>query len=324
MTTLMTASSQTTLLGCPRKYYWKYEVGLAPDSDALALRFGSAWARGMEGRWRGMSYEAALAIALPDNVDLDPVMCATLSGMLAGYYSLYGDAANDPNVAKLEPEVEFDLPLEASRSFRVAGKLDGLGVLWNACHAIVEHKTTSDSLEPDSDYWMRLRWNIQCLQYVHAARCSGWDISTVLYDVARKPSIRPKLVNKVMETPEQYADRLIADIKERPDFYFARREVPVLDQDVEEFKIQRLMMSRSILANRAMQKRCARPEQAWPRNISDNTCSFCPFDSFCLQNINININQPPAGFKIGKLNPELNAVDSTHTSRNENTITTTT
>ena len=47
---LMTASRMNTLLSCPRKHYWRYEVGMSRVTDAAALRFGTAWHAAMEAR----------------------------------------------------------------------------------------------------------------------------------------------------------------------------------------------------------------------------------------------------------------------------------
>jgi hypothetical protein len=343
---ILTASRQNCLLSCPRRQFWQYEVGLRSTSEAVYLRFGSAWARGMEAMWKGATYEQALDAALPEGVDLDEVAVATLSALLAAYYSHH---AGNELIKEMHPEVEFDVPLEGSRTFRVAGKMDGLGVLTNGTLVIIEHKTTSDSLDSGSDYWLRLRFNTQILQYVDAARIIAWDVSNVLYDVTRKPSIAPKLIaeldeqgrkvvkdaagNRVykkdgtprltgdsakgyeacerLETPEEFATRLVADVKARPDFYFARREVPILDGDLEAFRTQRLVLSRLILACRAAEKRVKNRADAWARNVSADTCNFCAYQSFCLQNINIDINQPPAGFTVGPTNPELSAVVTT-------------
>lgn len=299
MTSLLTASRINCLLSCPRKHYWRYEVGMKPAQSSLALRFGSAWHRAMEARWRGSDYAGALAAALPEGVELDPLAAHTVAGLLAGYYRHHGES--DSIVKEIHPEVEFRRPLAGSRSFDVAGKIDGLAVLHDGRIALVEHKTTSEDISPDSDYWVRLRFNPQLLQYVEAGRALGWPIETVIYDVTRKPSIR----QKQSETVEQFGDRLTADTQERPEFYFARREVPVLDDDMEEFRVQRLVMSRQILSCRAEEKRHARRDRAWPRNLSTITCRACEFASFCVQNININPEQPPAGFVVGNAHEEL-------------------
>ena len=39
----------------------------------------------------------------------------------------------------------------------------------------------------------------------------------------------------IRETPEMYAERLLADITERPDFYFARKEIPVDEIELQDF-----------------------------------------------------------------------------------------
>jgi hypothetical protein len=338
MKEILSATRINTLLACPRRHYWRFEVGLQRDRDADALRFGSAWHTCMEARATGATIEAAFEKALVGKIELDELQVATLSGMLAGYYAAYAVDI----IQSVHPEVEFRIPLAGSRSFEAAGKIDGLGVLTDGRLVLIEHKTTGDQIEPDSEYWLRLRGNIQIMQYVLAARALGWDIQTVLYDVARKPAIRPKQIpsldaegrkivldaqgNRVMkkdgtpresgdtvagwtvqttlETPEDFGDRLAADTRERPEFYFARREVPVMDDDLHEFEVQRLVIARQILCCRGEARRAAKPEHGWPRNVGD-ACSWCDFAGFCLQNGTIDTAHPPAGFRISATSPEL-------------------
>ncbi len=301
MKSLMTASRMSCLLSCARKHYWRYEVGLSRVTDAAALRFGTAWHVAMESRWQGRTMDDALAAALDTAKDFDEQTVATLSGLLNGYF---GHWQNDP-VKELHPEIEFRHPLKGSRSFDVAGKIDGLGVLHDGRLALVEHKTTSSDVSPDSDYWIRLRSNPQVLQYVLAARALGWDVAVVLYDVTRKPSIRVRQ----NETPEDFAKRLAEDCQTRPEFYFARREVPILEDDIEEFTIQRMELARLILSFRAASRKASRPEQAWPRHLTELQCRSCEFSSFCLQNIVPDPALPPAGFRVGPVNPELTTAD---------------
>ncbi len=297
MKELLTATRMATLLSCPRRHFWRYEIGLRKKVDGDALRFGSAWHRAMEARWRGADSRAAFEAAVAEKVELDEMQLATLSGMLAGYYHRY---SNDP-IKSVHPEVEFRSPLSGSRTFDVAGKIDGLAVMHDGRLALVEHKTAGCDIAPDSDYWLRLRGNAQVLQYVLAARSLGWDVALVIYDVARKPSIR----QKQGETPEQFGDRLAADCEERPEFYFARREVPILEDDLAEFEVQRQVLARQILSCRGEARRARRPEHGWPRNVGEMTCKMCDFAGFCLQNTDINLNEPPAGFTVGKAHTEL-------------------
>ena len=144
---------------------------MRPAQSSTALRFGSAWHQAMEARWRGGDYDDALAAALPDGATLDELQVATLASLLAGYFERFGD--RDELVKELAPEVEFRGRMQGSRSFEASGRIDGLAVLRDGRLALIEHKTTSDSVAPDSDYWLSLRLNPQILQYVLVARVLG-------------------------------------------------------------------------------------------------------------------------------------------------------
>ena len=337
---LLTASRMESMLMCPRRHYWRYEVGLVAETDSNALRFGTAWHDAMEARTQGQPFEMALAIAV-EGKEFTELQIATLAGMLSAYYKIYD---GKEIVRELIPEVSFETPISGSRVFKAAGKIDGIGVLNDDRQALVERKTTGDSLAPDSEYWLRLRANSQIYQYVTAAREKGWNIEQVIYDVVRKPGIQPKQIPtldenglKIVlenvsgsraflkdgkprqsagegftlqsreETPEEFSKRLYEDIMSRPDFYFCRREVPVLDCDLEEFQYNRVQVARMILDRRRQAKNVERPERAWPRHVNGLVCPFCPYSSFCLQNISVCISEPPAGFKITQdIHSELN------------------
>lgn len=330
----------TTLLSCPRKHYWACEVGLCKKDTALALRLGTAWAKATEARWSGATYDAALSYALPDGVELDAFECAKVGALLAGYYLTY--AKSEP-VKKLHPEEKF--ARDYILGFTVGGKMDGIGQLKDGRTAIIEGKTTSQSIDDHSGYWQRLRFNIQLLQYLTESRELGWDIAVIFYDVVKKPASRPlksvteldkdglKIVvdksgvrqkNKKgewvqggstakgwtikahRETPFEYFERLLKDVRSRPDFYFARREVPVLDDVLEDFEEQRRGLAHLIAHFRKMEVvNLGSPERAWPRNVTDDTCNFCSFKSFCLSNTSINPNRPLEGFEVKPFNQEL-------------------
>lgn len=266
---LLTASRMTCLLACPRKHWWRYECGLRRVESGDALRFGSAWHRAME-VLQTAGIEGAYTAALGPAQDIDEMAAATLAGLLQGYMTRYG---LDRSVEVLHREVEFETPIDGSRTFRAAGKIDGMGRVADGRLCLMEYKTTSSPLDPESDYWLRLRADTQILMYVSAARALGWDVATVVYDVVRKPTIQPRAIpmldaegRKIVldqagervikadgtpresadsakgytmqtcgETPTEFGDRLVRDTTERPDWYFCRREVPVMDDDLSEF-----------------------------------------------------------------------------------------
>jgi hypothetical protein len=355
---VLTASRMVCAMTCLRKHFWAYEIGLRKAQSSLALRIGSAWARAMDARWRGADYESALLAAVPEGVELDAYQCETVAALLAGYYDLYGETEAK---GYLHPETQFKMDLDDG--FVAEGKMDVLGQIDTGETVIVEGKTTGDSLAEDSDYWLRLAFNLQVFQYVTAARAHGWDPARAFYDVTRKPSIAPKWVDNLdnqgrkivrgpdgertylkngkprlsadpkkgfsidrhVESPAEFSDRLWQDSGMRPDFYFARREVPIIDYQVETFERQRKSIGRLILSLRENEDEAAgvqfgnsddyRDPDAWPRNVSTDTCKFCQFKDFCLQNITPRGNDLPLGFTVGLFNPEL---EEDHASTNEN------
>jgi len=94
-------------------------------------------------------------------------------------------------------EVQLDTPIydpttgRRLRGVRMAGKIDKIceldGESW-----IVDHKTTSSALDPDSLYWRQLEVDTQALHYVILAAANKLTTKNILWDVARKPSIKPK------------------------------------------------------------------------------------------------------------------------------------
>lgn len=325
---------------CARAHYWQFEIGLTSDDDSAALRFGSAWHRAMEALEMKRD---PLAAAFPDECGMDELQVATLTGLLIGYQAKYG---KKPMFKRCYPEIKFEEGIFPTK-FNAAGIIDGLVMFQDGSCGFIERKTTSDSVEPQSDYWLRLRFNYQLLQYYIAARNKGWNISKVIYDVVRKPQIQPKqidvldakglkivcdakgervfktvkgkkvprqtgstedgyYVKREFETHEQFSDRLAKDCQARPDFYFARREVAILADDVISFEKQRIEIIRLIEHYRLRgQQNPHHPAEAWPRAVSENNCQWCSYATFCLNNISINPQQPPQGLSVKPFNPEL-------------------
>ena len=121
MKEILTATRMGMVLVCPRRHYWRYEVGLHAVLDGMALRFGSAWHTAMEWRWQGMTAEEALQEAVKDRA-FDEITVATLAGLLGAYYARY---AGCEIVKELHAEVEFRLPLAGLRGSPFVGQQNG-------------------------------------------------------------------------------------------------------------------------------------------------------------------------------------------------------
>ena len=261
-----------------------------------------------------------LATALAALKSSDAYTLARARAMLSVYDRQWGEKW--PEYEIIEAELEFVIPLlnpessKPSRTFDLAGKMDVVARHRKTRRVVViEHKTTSDSVAPDSDYWDRLRLDSQCsAYYLAAATLLERDVEGVLYDVLSKPAQRPcqvatldangfKIVldpagNRVMtkdgkkpretgdaekgwvvqgqqETPNEFEARLLAVMCAEPHEYFAQREVARLDSDIIEFMGDAWSLSQQILYFRS--------RNLWPRNPNAckqfGTCEF--FDLCC-------------------------------------------
>ena len=220
----------------------------------------------------------------------------------------------------VDVEKEFAFPLlnpdtaGVSKTFMEAGKIDGvLQHRENGQFAILEHKTTSDSLESDSTYWGRLSMDSQISKYVLAERHLGRDVSQVIYDVVHKPQQRPSHIPlrdgdgvKIVvdqngervrtkdgkkwresadaalgyelktrpETPLEFRDRILSIMQASPAEFFVQKEVPRLDTDLLEYMQDAWALSKQILQYRTA--------KLWPRNPAACTAfNTCEFFSLC-------------------------------------------
>lgn len=94
---------------------------------------------------------------------------------------------------------------------------------------VVEHKTTSSDISAGSLYWQTLCIDSQLSVYHQAATRLGYEPEGVIYDVIKKPLLRPYEINKkraVAETPDEYGQRILESIAEDPSAYYARQKIP--------------------------------------------------------------------------------------------------
>jgi len=249
---------------------------------------------------------------------LTDVASAKARGLFKGWVESFYPILDTHDVLEVESEFQFPLlnpETEApSRTFLEAGKIDGIlrdkrtGVL-----KVLEHKTTSDSIEPESNYWGKLTMDTQISKYILSLRSRGIDANTVVYDVVRKPGyklaniplldedgvkivldaagerVRTKDGKKWRQTPdteagyvlqtrpetlEELSSRTFTEIGSRPEDYFAVREVGRTDSDLLEYMNDAWAQSQMILY--------FRKRNLWPRNPS--ACSAfgtCEFFDLC-------------------------------------------
>lgn len=220
-------------------------------------------------------------------------------------------------------------------NWRLAGKIDGIVKLEDGRLAVLETKLLSEDLSPDSQLWRRLRVDHQISLYVLAARRLGYAVDCVMYNVASKPTIRPSAVpildelgakivldargervrtekgcwrqtgdkekgytlqTRQMDSTE-WGQKLAADIAERPEFYFARVEVPRLDGDLQLFEEEIWDIQRVI--------RDAQLKDRWYKTCNRNTCSWCPVFDLCTTGWQASDSLPEGYVRVENVNPEL-------------------
>jgi len=207
---------------------------------------------------------AAAYAVLPEPLDdAEALRLATLRGLLYGYHHRWLQETWTVETV----EEEFHLPIlnpatkRRSRTFAHAGKFDGV-IANGAERYLLEHKSCSEDLDDGGPYWKRLTIDTQISAYLLAAHVAGHTLAGVVYDVIRKPEIRPKKLPRaeknevektgtycgvqlsteellrwsrdaeLRETPVMYEARLCRDTVTRPAWYFARRIVRRLDQEL--------------------------------------------------------------------------------------------
>lgn len=256
-------SELRTLRACMRRHHYTYDLLRRPLEKGDALRFGSLWHLGLE-HWWGRDVttpearlEAGL-IAMRSQEVYDPYALVTAEELLVAYTARWGAAP----IRTIAVERRFEMPLInpetgfASKTFRRGGKIDAIAVDMSAGNeeqCIVEHKTTTADIEEGSPYLRKVRsLDTQVSTYMAGARSLGYAPTKCVYDVVRKPGIKPLKATPVDarkytkagllyatqrerdETPEEYRARLREDINERPSRYFARVDIVRLDDEERE------------------------------------------------------------------------------------------
>ena len=164
---------------------------------------------------------------------------------------------------------------------------------------ILEHKTTSEECGLGSVYWSVLTMDAQVSTYHVGARALGHEPQGVLYDVLRKPQIRPALATPeserkytkatakepprlyagqrtTAEDPAEYLARCCATIAENPDRYYQRGVVVRLASEERDAAADLWLTADSI--------RISQNRNRWPRNVDscrqyNRLCDFFPICS---------------------------------------------
>lgn len=295
----LTHSARSKFQACPRAYNIAYVQKIRPVESSAALAFGTAIHALLEVYWNNLQKDledsdfGPVLKSIPDLYDQ-----AKAWALILGYAQKWR-ASDVETYNTVCVEAPFQAPLmnpetgALSRTWALAGKIDGIiEEKATGKTVILEHKTTSMDVAPGADYWLKLPIDGQVSGYYVGAQALGFDCRDCVYDVIRKPSIKPLKATPVEarkykkdgtlyatcretdETPAEYFARLKADIAERPDWYFARQSVARPDKDLVDYLEDMWMVGRQIADAERLNR--------WPRNPSScNGYGKCDYFDVC-------------------------------------------
>lgn len=315
---LLTHSKRRSFQNCNRYFFHRYEQGLELRAKRPGRRRGTIFGDALQAA-RDWDHERKTKhdLADPDAIeDMTPLEVALLTVGLA-YDSM--DPADQEEEdefaieqAKLEVvveayllrygmtarrEVEFLQPLirpstgHASRTFKRAGKLDGLEVVGPKIGRVIEDKLMGNIQKAMID---RLPLDSQSSEYADALRSMGWNVE-VSYRHTRYPGVNPgkekippeftpsgapsKAKYVPPESLEDFKQRLREDMAARLDFYFDEQILIFPTEHMEDYQESRWGIARQIQNARLLQVTDGW-QAAWPRNDSRcweyGGCAFIP------------------------------------------------
>ena len=150
------------------------------------------------------------------------LMAAKVNALIVGYHHHWLGSGYLTEAT----EALWHLPIinpasgRANRKFSQAGKVDGI-VRIDGRRFLLEHKTTGDDIsDPNAPYWRRLSIDCQVSMYGLAMWQSGMKLDGTLYDVIRKPTIRPKDIPKGSpKKPDSENVGTLIEIEQRGTYY---------------------------------------------------------------------------------------------------------
>lgn len=246
---MLTHSEIQCFQRCPREHHYRYRLRRRPKTEAHALRFGHIFDESVQMWWSvGPLHGLEAAnnrldeLAKEDPKFISPFDVEKVRALLFCYDARWG---NEPyEILRVQPT--FRMPIvnpetgRRSKKFDLGGKLDVLvRDVRTGEIVIVETKTTSMDIKPEASYWHTISvLDPQISTYYGGARVilKGMGIkdepARCVYDVIRKPQLRPKLATPEEkreylkkdptklksnqrehdETVEEYSDRVMEDL----------------------------------------------------------------------------------------------------------------
>lgn len=258
MSNLLTPSRYRAFRECHALHGYLYEDGLRPIHEAEYFQVGTGFHEGCGAWWLHPEARLAAALAVVKDKLRDPYQQAAVEELLRGYDARWKADADRYLVLHIEQSTTVPLlnpeTMAKSRTFLLAGKIDLIVRDRESGRVLLmEHKTTSEDIRQEADYWLKLAMDGQVSHYYLLAEGLGVQVQGCVYDVVSKPGKKPLKATpiesrkytkagalyanqrEVDETPDEYRARVAEDIASYPELYYQRREVPRLESDLRDY-----------------------------------------------------------------------------------------
>ena len=252
-----------------------YGEGVRARNDAEALRIGQmvhtaleAWLNARTDHPEESDRWVLAAVEAIAGRGIDSYEQAKVEEMVVGYHLYWRGAHFDVVAVEHQFVASVDNPETSgkSRTYMHAGKIDGV-VRWDGRLCLLEHKTCGEEIDdPSSGYWETLAMDSQVSLYYIGASSLEFELEGCLYDVLKKPGLRPakatpedqrkytiakvdKKTGEILEpsrlyanqreadeTPQEYRERIRKAIEAEPDRYYVRHEIHRSELQIEEFR----------------------------------------------------------------------------------------
>jgi PD-(D/E)XK nuclease superfamily len=294
---------------CRRKFFFNYLALLTPKKTSIPFFVGRYYHKGMEAFYKNedpddfiptiikdMDKKANEAVFLtPEESDKLMIQSAIVEGMLRGYVSHF--AKDNKRWKVIAAEKEFSVPITDDIAY--VGQID-LIVKFEGDLFIVEHKTAG---RLDKNYVDRLALDTQITGYMIGAKhLLKEPIKGVFYNAAKKPQIR----QKKDETKVDFANRIVGDYNERPDFYFFRESLYRDMGAVKEYKAEISELAADIKEHIEHVRKVGPEKGIFRFYRTTEACTSrgpCPYLNICTKGWNRDIAQM---YQVREsLNPEL-------------------
>ncbi|SFU81944.1 PD-(D/E)XK nuclease superfamily protein [Alicyclobacillus macrosporangiidus] len=225
---------------CPQREHFHYDLLLRSKQVQWALDIGSAFHHAMEIWNRGCSEEEAVTAALAhldevaNRIDDEAELNKLPAQKIRVEVMVRQAVQRFPRYEPVVIEHKFDLPIKnpltgrPSRTFRLAGKIDGVVRTPDGKYWLVEYKSTGQTLEQ-----FRLRYGLdaQISLYTLAARDAlGIEVEGALIRVLVKSRFEPRKG----ESLEDFKARLTATYEEESERFISEDLVVRTPEQLEQ------------------------------------------------------------------------------------------